>query len=131
MAQYNDSGQGYTNASNYSDLDQFYSFRPPIQQCQSTVRRAECDRKYYNENRRFNANVNSNPYRSDYDNLSGTSNMKVNRCDGEQMYQVRNPLQYDSEINRARMRISNTYPHSMVSGYNSGYFNLDNAYETR
>lgn len=131
-AQYSDVSNSSTDASSYSDLDQFYSFRPPVGNCMSTVKIPEREHRYFNEHRKTNMRVNASPYRSDYDNLSGRSPMKLSNCSGEQMYQIRNVHgQSEEQLEHARMRIANTYPHLMTNGYNSGYFTLGSAYEDR
>ena len=113
-------------------MDQYYAFRPPIQQCQSTVSHPMGEAKYFNENRKTNYKVMSNQYRLDYDGLSGRVPMKMSSCPGEQMYQMKNAQgQSNESLDRARMRISNTYPSSMGSGRNSGFFTLNSAYEDR
>jgi len=132
MSQYSDSSSPSTNASDYSDLDQFYAFRPPIAPCENTVRHSAADQKYFNENRKTNYKVMSNQYRLDYDGLSGRVPMKMSSCPGEQMYQMKNAQgQSNADLNQARMRIANTYPSSMGSGQNSGFFTLNSAYEDR
>ena|SRR6185312_8357570 len=131
-AQYSDVSNSSTDASSYSDLDQFYAFRPPIAACSSSVSRPEGERRFFNEYRKTNMKVNSSPYRSDYDNLSGRVPMKMSNCMGEQMYQIRNAQgQSEAQLEQARMRIANTYPQLNTTGYNSGYFTLNNAYEDR
>src|SRR5277367_4748315 len=131
-AQYTDNSNPATNASDYSDLDQFYSFLPPLAACQSTVSYPMGEKKYFNENRKTNYKVKSNQYRLDYDGLSGRVPMKMSSFPGEQLYQMRNSQgQSNAELEQARMRIANTYPSSAGSGHNSGFFNLSNAYEDR
>jgi hypothetical protein len=132
MSQYNDTSNPSTNASDYSDMDQYYAFRPPVAPCQSTVSHSMGEKKYFNENRKTNYKVMSNQYRLDYDGLSGRVPMKLSSCPGEQMYQLKNAQgQSNENLDRARMRISDTYPSSMGSARNSGFFNLQSAYEDR
>jgi hypothetical protein len=131
-SQYNDQSGSETNASDYSDLEQYYQFRPPIHECEPTVKQTYAERRFFNENRRFNTNIGERPFRNDYDNLSGRVPLRVSNCPGEQMYQIRNERgQSEENLERARMRIENTYPKLRDSQYGSGYFNFASAYGDR